>query len=266
MSARLHAPAMVEGDEPFTLLDTPLGSLIGREADVESVMERLTDPGTRLVTLWGPGGAGKTRLAREIGQRLADDLLDRRWFVDLGAVSGAEAVALVACRTIGLDDRHGPPHAAITRRLGNAPSFVVFDNCEHVVEAVAKLAADILRACPQAMIVATSRVRLRVRGECVLRVASLPVPDADVTDAGRLEAVASVALFVHHAQQTQAAFREHEVAVLVAEGLSNRQIGSRLSISVGTARIHVERILAKLGATSRVQIATWVLREEASAQ
>ena len=236
-SARLHAPVMVEGDEPFTSLDTPLGSLIGREADVESVMERLTDPGTRLVTLWGPGGAGKTRLAREIGQRLADDLLDRRWFVDLGAVSGAEAVALVACRTIGLDDRHGPPHAAITRRLGNAPSFVVFDNCEHVVEAVAKLAADILRACPQAMIVATSRVRLRVRGECVLRVASLPVPDADVTDAGHLEAVASVALFVHHAQQTQAAFRLDETNAAAIATICRRLEGLPLALEFAAAHV-----------------------------
>ncbi|MFB9621865.1 BTAD domain-containing putative transcriptional regulator [Nonomuraea helvata] len=155
---------------PRTNLPAPLTELIGRQAELDEVRALLTT--SRLVTLTGPGGVGKTRLALAA----AADSPDRAWLVELaGAVDVAETVAA----TLGVRDDSA---VALTSRLAGALAgkrmLLVLDNCEHLVEQVAELVSALLRAAPELRVLATSQEPLGVTGEHVRVVPPLPEPEA----------------------------------------------------------------------------------------
>jgi len=159
-----------------TNLPHPLGGLVGRGDAVRDVLARLATD--RLVTLTGPGGVGKTRLALAAARELVDEFTDGVWLVELGALpTGAARDAvdeLVAAVLEIRDEQHGRLAEAVrAKRL-----LLVFDNCEHVVDAVAELAAELLAVAPELRVLATGQVPLDVPGEVLWPVPPLPEPSA----------------------------------------------------------------------------------------
>jgi predicted ATPase/DNA-binding SARP family transcriptional activator len=160
---------------------SPLTSFVGRDDDLSGVLMRLG--AARLVTLTGPGGVGKTRLATEVSGRLDVPA----WFVPLAPVTDPAEVAYAVLDTFGVREpviaRRAPesgtgPLDRLAAALADRDEVVILDNCEHVIEAAATLAGHILAACPRMRIVATSRQPLRIDGEILCPVPPLPVPPA----------------------------------------------------------------------------------------
>ncbi|GGS36397.1 BTAD domain-containing putative transcriptional regulator [Actinokineospora fastidiosa] len=176
-----HDPALAPAPRPRTNLPAPVGELIGRDADVDAVRAALTRD--RLVTLTGPGGVGKTRLALAVAHELSYP--DGVWLVELAAIrpspdaaSPAPAEAIAAA--LGMRDEGGrarEPVEHLTEALRGRELLLVLDNCEHVVESVAKLASVLLREVPGLRVLATSREPLAISGELAYAVAPLSVDD-----------------------------------------------------------------------------------------
>ena len=149
-------------------------SFVGRERDGNDLSRLLARH--RLVTLTGPGGIGKTRLAIATAERERLRYADGVWFVDLAPVARPAAIAAKIAATLGivLDDRD--PHASLANALRFRRTLLLLDNCEHLVEGVAALVATVLGACPDVAVLATSRQRLALASEAVFRLAGLDVP------------------------------------------------------------------------------------------
>ncbi len=162
------------------------GPLVGREADVDEAIDLLDT--ARLLTVVGPGGAGKTTLALEVARRVADRPRDGVWFVDLSGASHATHVAAVVAGTLelsGADEaRRDSREAWLAGLLREHECVLVLDNCEHVVDACAVLADRILASCPGVRMIATSREPLAVAGEVQFALGPLS-PDAAVELFGR---------------------------------------------------------------------------------
>jgi predicted ATPase/DNA-binding SARP family transcriptional activator len=157
----------------------PLTSFVGRETDMSRLLKLLRGS-ARLVTLTGPGGVGKTRLAKEVSGRLEMP----RYFVPLAPVTDPAEVANAVLAALGMTGPviqrpavgSGPATDRVCAALGDRDDMLILDNCEHVIEASAALAAQVLAACPRMRIVATSREPLRIDGETLWIVQPLPVP------------------------------------------------------------------------------------------
>ncbi|MGK5558820.1 BTAD domain-containing putative transcriptional regulator, partial [Actinomadura kijaniata] len=188
-----HDPSLREPPAPAlrARLPVPVTDLIGRDTDIEALRALLT--GTRLVTLTGPGGAGKTRLAAETAAPLAATVPDGVWFVPLAAVSDARDIAPAVLAALGATEIVRPETLAATRpadRLADllAPktALLVLDNCEHLVDAVAELTGRLLAAAPGLRVLATSREPLGITGESLCPVPSLPLPPPGAAPADAL--------------------------------------------------------------------------------
>jgi predicted ATPase/DNA-binding SARP family transcriptional activator len=155
-----------------------LSSLVGRTHDIAAVIEAVTTE--RLVTLTGPGGIGKTRLALEAARLLSSQLAGGAWLVDLAAARSDDLVADTVAGALALDVREAASAlAAITSSLAHRPpTLLVLDNCEHLIDACRHVAATVLGACPDTRVLATSRVPLGVDGEYVRPMQPLPHEEA----------------------------------------------------------------------------------------
>ena len=152
-----------------------LTSFVGRAGVLREVDGLLAE--YRLVTVTGPGGVGKTRLAGEVARQVADRFADGAWLVELAAVPDPAQVPSAVVAALGVRPPPGVPATeALTRVLARRQLLVVLDNCEHVIGAAAELCGELLRACDDLRILATSREALRIAGEAVYRLTPLPVP------------------------------------------------------------------------------------------
>jgi predicted ATPase len=171
---------MVESERaalPGHNLPAPLTSLVGRDAELRSIGEAMGK--FRLITLTGPGGVGKTRLALELARRQIGGRADGVWLVDLASAAQAPDVAAETARTLDVGSRRDATWtSALQTYLADRDPLLVLDNCEHVVEASAQLADSLLSSCPKVRIVATSREVFDVPGERVWRLEPLDVDDA----------------------------------------------------------------------------------------
>ena len=157
-------------------LPAELTSFVGRRGELAEVRRLLA--GSRLVTLTGVGGVGKTRLALRAAAGLRRAFPGGVWLVRLDQLREEALVAQAVAGALGLQDRAGfSPEAALADYLAGRQLLLVLDNCEHLVDAVAKLADLLLRAAAGLRVLATSREALTIDGEMVLAVPPLPVPE-----------------------------------------------------------------------------------------
>src|SRR5215218_6101704 len=155
----------------------PLSSLVGRERETAAVRDLFLRDGERLVTLIGPGGVGKTRLALRVIEETAGRFADGAVFVPLAAVTDPELVPAAIARELGIHEAGDlPVLTTLVRLLRERSLLLVLDNLEQVVQAGPAI-AELLTRCPQLVVLATSRTALRLSGECELPVPPLPLPD-----------------------------------------------------------------------------------------
>ena len=191
---------------------------------------------SRLVTVTGPGGVGKTRLAGAVARQVAGRFADGAWLAELAAVRDPAQVAAVVAAALGIPEQPGvAPAEALARVLARQQVLLVLDNCEQVMEAAAQRCAGLLAACDDVRVLATSREPLAVAGETRYRLAplTLPAPD-DPADGGRSEAVA---LFADRARRADARFVLDGQAGPVVARLVARLDGMPLAIELAAARV-----------------------------
>ena len=202
----------------------------------------------RLVTVTGPGGAGKTRLAGEVARLVADRFADGAWLVELAPVQEAGQVPDAVAAALGVREQPGVPVAeALARVLARQQLLLVLDNCEHVIGAAAQLCAGLLLACDDLRVLATSREPLKVAGEARYRLGPLSVPGPnDDVDAGGSEAVA---LFADRARRADAHFVLDGQTGPVVATIVARLDGMPLAIELAAARaeaLGVAQLLERL--------------------
>ena len=209
--------------------------------EVAGLLERY-----RLVTVTGPGGVGKTRLAGEVARQVAARFADGAWLAELAPVRDPARVAPAVAVALGVREQPGVPAAdAVMRVLARRQLLLVLDNCEHVIGAAAQLCAGLLQACDDVRVLATSREPLRIAGEAAYRLAPLPVPGpGDAGDDGGAEAVT---LFADRARAADAGFaltgqNRADVARLVG-----RLDGMPLAIELAAARAEALGVSQLLG-------------------
>jgi len=214
-------------------------AFIGRERDVADAKALLNDH--RLLTLVGSGGVGKTRLAVQVGSDLLDRYPDGVWFVDFATIADPELVSSVTAQALGMRQQEGRRvDEAIPAWLERKKLLLIFDNCEHVVEAVALLTDAILARAQDVRIVATSRQGLDIDGEEIVRIPSLDVPHtiSDLTATAVME-FAAIALFVARATSVDKSFTLTDDNAPIVADICRRLDGIPLAIELAAARVKV---------------------------
>ncbi len=236
---RAEFPPLRSLNPQLNNLPMQVTSFRGRERDLEEVTLLLADH--RLLTLFGAGGVGKTRLAVQAGADLLEQHPDGVWFADLAPISSGELVSSVVAKVLGIsqpDD--GRVDEAILAWLKRKRLMLILDNCEHLVATVAALADAILRSCPDVRILATSRQALGITGEVVHRLPSLALPETtEGLSAQDAMGYGAIALFVDRAQASDTRFVLVDDIVPTVVDICRRLDGIPLAIELAAARVKV---------------------------
>jgi predicted ATPase/DNA-binding SARP family transcriptional activator len=239
------------GERPSTTnVPVQFTSFVGRGREVGEVQRLLL--GTRLLTLTGTGGTGKTRLALEAAQSVRGSYPDGVWLIELAAVRRDDDVLRATAEVFGVREAPDTPLLeAVARQLGDRRALIVLDNCEHLVDACASMVHRLEAACPNVRVLATSRQPLRAPGEVVFRVPSLAVSDPDeALPPSELALVESVRLFVDRALAADPAFAVTDENAGALTRLCFRLDGLPLAIELAASRvaaIPVEALLERIG-------------------
>ena len=218
-------------------LPVQVTTFIGRERDLDELKAHLAEH--RLVTLFGSGGVGKTRLAAQVGAELLERFPDGVWIADLAPITDPESVPSVIAQALGASLAQGlRDDPAIPLWLKTKQLLLILDNCEHLVQSIAVLADTIHRSCPTVHVLATSREALGVSGEKVLRLASLSVPATtkNLTVADALQ-FGSIALFADRASLVSQSFSLNEESAPIVADVCRRLDGIPLAIELAAARV-----------------------------
>ena len=225
-------PARVE---PFlTNLPVARFDLIGRASTVSYVRELLS--AYRVVTLTGPGGIGKTALALEVARSLLPNFQGDRLLVELASLSNPDLVPSALASALGLKLDEEISAESVTRAIGTRELLLILDNCEHVVDAVAKLAEAIVNRCPRTTVLATSREVLRIDGEHIYRVPPLNVPHETQVEPNDARGHAAVELFIARAGALGASLKPNEANFRAIASICRRLDGIPLAIEFAAAR------------------------------
>jgi len=220
-------------------LPVQISNFIGREQDIKFIRESLRK--SSIVTITGTGGSGKTRLALQTGAELCDEFTAGVWLIELAQLNGADLIQQSILQTFNLKEQAGQnPEDILLAFLKDKEILLIFDTCEHVIDASAKLAEKLLRNCSKLKIISTSREALKIGGEVVHKLASLttPVPEKENT----LEAISqfeAVKLFIDRALTVDANFQvDNDNAPALAE-ICHRLDGIPLAIELAAARVRI---------------------------
>ncbi len=228
-------------------LPVPLTSFVGRERELDQLAHLVVN-GQRLLTVVGPPGVGKTRLAIEAAAGLTEEFRDGVCFVSLAEIPTADLIPSAIAAGISMQ-HYGPEHVseAVARALASREMLLVLDNFEHLVSAAPQI-AQLLQACPRLSVLTTSRVPLRVRGEREFPLDPLPLPDVSA-DSDELAQNPAVKLFVDRATATQPSLEPAPDTLTTIARICTRLDGLPLAIELAAARaklLPVEAILERL--------------------
>ena len=237
------------GESNIGNLPLELTSFVDRRIQVAEVKSLLA--GSRLVTLTGIGGVGKTRLALRVAHKVKDDFADGAWLVELGDLRDATLLADVVAAALGLRNQSPRPMLEVlAQRLASRAALVVLDNCEHLIDAVTRLAGSLLRSCPQLRILATSREALSLGGEAVYAVPPLAISEPrDRSTPRAAPRYDAVALFAERAAAAVPGFEVTDGNRRTVARICARLDGLPLAIELAAARLRTmspEQILARL--------------------
>ena len=253
---QLVAPDLPEYFPPLKTLDTiphnlplRLSSFIGRTNEISLVKAWLKN--SRLVTLTGPGGSGKTRLSLQVATDLLGEHPNGIWLIELASLGNGDLIPQAIASTFGLhEEKDRPALTVLMDYLRSKELLLILDNCEHLIDACARLADELLRACPGVHILATSREMLSIEGEAVYNVPSLPFPGSGQTfKAEDIISYESVQLFTERVRQALPGFTVTDENVPAISTICSRLDGIPLTIELAAARavvLTVEQIASRL--------------------
>ncbi|HET7271428.1 MAG TPA: BTAD domain-containing putative transcriptional regulator, partial [Rubrobacter sp.] len=218
-------------------LPAPRTSFVGRKRDILEVKRSLAM--TRLLTLTGAGGSGKTRLALEVARDLVGAYPSGVWLAELAPLSEGNLVPQVVARALKVREQPGRPlTGTLTEALGEKKLLLLLDNCEHLADPVAHLLDNLLDSCPRLRVMVTSREALSVAGETVWRVPSLSVPEADHLPTARvLTRYDAVRLFLDRTRQRLPDFSLTPDNTEAVAEICRKLEGIPLAIELATARV-----------------------------
>ena len=210
---------------------------VGRDAELAE-LRSLVSGGSRLVTIVGPGGIGKSRLALQVAAEALDGAGDGVWLVELAPVADDELVARTVAAVLSVREEPGRPMVdTLVDAVGDRHLLVVLDNAEHVLGAAAKLADAMMRSCPRVSVLVTSREPVGISGEHVFRVPPMAVPPADLAAPGELAAFESVQLFTQHAAMHTQGFVLNDANAAAVASVCVRLDGIPLALELAAARL-----------------------------
>ena len=224
-----------------------LTSFIGRERELAEVKALLAK--TRLLTLVGVGGIGKSRLSLQVAAEAMDDYPDGVWLVELAPLTDGERVAQAVASLLGVKEEAGRPVIeALLKYVRARQLLIVLDNCEHLAQACAELARQLLQSTPKLKVLASSREHLRTAGEQIYAVPPLSLPEAQsVVTGDALAQFEGTQLFIERAAAAQPAFEVSAANASVIAGICRQLDGIPLAIELAAARVRglsVEAIAA----------------------
>ena len=242
----MTGPGLAEGFGVLRSLDDPAlrhnlpsqaTSFVGRTAELAE-LRALVSGGSRLVTITGPGGIGKSRLALQAAADALDGTGDGVWLVELAPVTEPELVTRTAAAALRVSEAPGRPMLdTLIDAVGDRDLLLILDNAEQVLGAVAELADAVIRSCPRVCLLVTSREPLGISGEHVFRVPGLTVPPADLAAPDRLAAFESVQLFAEHAALHRRGFIVDDANAAAVAAICVRLDGIPLALELAAARL-----------------------------
>ena len=261
---QLLAPGLARDFPPLRSLNNPsllnnlpqqISSFIGRADEIAQVETLLGK--TRLLTLTGMGGTGKTRLALQAAANMLNEEGDGVWLVELAPLADPALVPQAVAQALGIREEAGTPMGrTLVQALREKRLLLVLDNCEHVLDACASLVSDLLRACPQVHVLASSREALGIAGEQTFRVPSLSLPSPTRPQtAGEVVGYEAVRLFAERACQVQPSFTITDENAPAVVAVCRRLDGIPLALELAAARVRslaVEEINTRLGSRFRL--------------
>jgi predicted ATPase/DNA-binding CsgD family transcriptional regulator len=210
--------------------------LIGREREVAAARALLLEEAAPLLTIVGPGGVGKTRLAIAVAQEVETAFEAGAAFVELAPVRDPELLPSTVATALGISTTRRKVMDAIIPHLRARQCLLLLDNCEHLIQSAATLAAMLLSACPALQILATSRAPLHVRGEHLLQAMPLAIPDPGVIRLEEVRRTPAVRLFAHAARAARSDFTLDEQNAAVVAAICRELDGLPLAIELASAR------------------------------